>query len=146
MGHGGYGWCIAGICWGLCVGMAMGSGLALHVSPQGRETWSGKSAVPNAAKTDGPLATLKGARDELRRMRNSGALPAGPVTVNVHHGRYEQSAPLALEAEDSGVVGASPGIHALPQEKMGLYAGPERMAWPVAHTVNAGCGNLEDKP
>jgi len=86
--------------------MAAGAGVALHVSPQGRDTWSGTAAAPNTAKTDGPLATLKGARDELRRLRNAGKLQPGPVTVNVQPGRYEQAVPLALEAEDSGMAGA----------------------------------------
>src|SRR5262245_33032916 len=35
----------------------------IHVSPDGRDSWSGQSGRPNAAQTDGPLATLTAARD-----------------------------------------------------------------------------------
>ena len=34
-----------------------------YVSTQGNDTWSGTLPEPNAAKTDGPLATLHHARD-----------------------------------------------------------------------------------
>ena len=32
--------------------------LILHASPQGNDAWSGKLAAPNAAKTDGPVASM----------------------------------------------------------------------------------------
>jgi len=52
----------------------------LYVSPQGNDQWSGRLAVPNAEGTDGPLATIAGARDVVRRRKEAGEL-AGPVTV-----------------------------------------------------------------
>ena len=59
----------------LCTGVV--SAETLYVSPQGRDTWSGTLAAPNAAKTDGPLASLVGARDAIRTLRTSGAIKAG---------------------------------------------------------------------
>ena len=41
----------------------------LHVSPQGRDAWSGALEKPNEMQTDGPLATVTGARDAVRRLR-----------------------------------------------------------------------------
>lgn len=38
-----------------------------YVSPEGRDDWSGRLEIPNAEGTDGPLRTLEGARDALRR-------------------------------------------------------------------------------
>ena len=35
----------------------------LHVATDGNDAWSGRSARPNGAKIDGPLASLTGARD-----------------------------------------------------------------------------------
>ncbi len=106
MTHGWRGCCLAGVCWGAGVGAALAAGLTLHVSPQGKDTWSGLSAAPNAAKTDGPLATLAGARDAVRRRRCGGQITAGGVTVEFQRGRYEQTAPCAFTAEDSGTADA----------------------------------------
>ena len=41
-------------------------GLTIHVAPGGDDHWSGALTRPNAARTDGPLATLQGARDRVR--------------------------------------------------------------------------------
>lgn len=97
---------VAGLCVCLGVGAARAEGLILHVSPQGRDTWSGTLPTPNAAKTDGPLATMAGARDAVRRLRGAGALPAGGVTVEFQRGRYEQTTPCVFTTEDSGTAGA----------------------------------------
>ena len=40
--------------------------IQLFIDPQGNDTWSGTFPLPNAAGTDGPLASLTGARDVLR--------------------------------------------------------------------------------
>ena len=49
----------------------------LFVAPQGNDAWSGTRAEPNAEKTDGPLATWERARDEIRKRKAAGPLPAG---------------------------------------------------------------------
>ena len=48
-----------------------------YVARNGNDAWSGKLVEPNAAKTDGPFATLDRARGEIRKMKNAGPLPAG---------------------------------------------------------------------
>lgn len=100
--------CVRGGLAGLAMtaGIAFGDGLTLTVAPEGQDWWSGQVAVPNAGRTDGPLATLRGARDALRRLRYAGKLPPGRVTVCLRPGRYAQLEPLELEAEDSGTEGA----------------------------------------
>ena len=76
----------------------------LYVSTKGRDTWSGSLSSPNAEKTDGPLATLVGARDTLRRMRDKKTLPEeGTITVEIQQGRYEQITPVLFATS-----GASP--------------------------------------
>ncbi|MDH7571910.1 MAG: hypothetical protein QHJ73_20205, partial [Armatimonadota bacterium] len=37
-----------------------------YVSPQGRDTWSGRLAAPNPGRADGPFATFERARDAVR--------------------------------------------------------------------------------
>ncbi len=82
-----------------------GSGQAatLHVAPDGNDTWSGQLPRPNAAHTDGPLASLQGAHDRIRQMKVEGPLPEA-VDVVVADGQYPMVQTLVLTAQDSGTV------------------------------------------
>ncbi len=42
--------------------------MIFYVAVNGGDRWSGRLPEPNAARTDGPLATLAGARDAVRRL------------------------------------------------------------------------------
>ncbi|RME93980.1 MAG: hypothetical protein D6766_07030, partial [Verrucomicrobia bacterium] len=77
--------------------------LQLHVSPQGRDDWSGRFEQPRPDGRDGPLATLAGARDAIRRWRAAGG--RGTVTVRFAAGRYFFPEPVSFEARDSGRPG-----------------------------------------
>jgi parallel beta helix pectate lyase-like protein/glycosyl hydrolase family 141 len=77
------------------------SAITLYVSPQGNDNWSGKLSQPNAARTDGPLATLNGARDAIRKMKVMISLQ-GPVNVVVANGTYRMKEPFVLQSQDSG--------------------------------------------
>lgn len=79
--------------------------LVLHVSAAGDDSWTGRLAEPNAAMTDGPLATLGRARDTVREIRRKG-LPEGGVVVVIRGGTTEWTSPLELTAEDSGTEAA----------------------------------------
>jgi len=67
----------------------------------GNDRWSGRFARPNKERTDGPLASLTGARDAIRRLKSKGRLTE-PVRVTVANGTYTLSEPVVFEAEDSG--------------------------------------------
>src|SRR4051812_13549596 len=73
--------------------------VTIHVSPRGDDRWSGRLAEPNAAKTDGPLASLPAALKAARAAR-----PAGDPTAMllVREGVYELTQTLDLKPEDSG--------------------------------------------
>jgi hypothetical protein len=58
----------------------------LYVAAEGNDAWSGTCDGPNAAWTDGPKATILGARDAIRAMRAASAL----------------TDPLVFDPEDSG--------------------------------------------
>ena len=73
----------------------------LYVSPQGNDAWSGKLQQPNPAGTDGPLATLLGARNAVRKLKAQSPLQAS-VQVKVSSGIYSLSETLVFEPEDSG--------------------------------------------
>ncbi|MGD0091587.1 MAG: right-handed parallel beta-helix repeat-containing protein [Planctomycetota bacterium] len=75
--------------------------LELHVAPNGDDAWSGRLDQPNADRSDGPLASLAGARDALRKARGGNA-PAAPARIVVAEGRYALTQPLVLGPEDGG--------------------------------------------
>ena len=78
----------------------------LYVSTQGNDSWSGRLAEPNGAKSDGPLASLKGARDAIRTLRKSpGGLPHGAVVL-IRAGIYSLPETFKLSAGDSGAAAA----------------------------------------
>lgn len=92
---------------------ARSRGVDLHLAPDGDDAWSGGLPRPNAARTDGPVATLTGARDAIRRLR-AGHAPAGPVRVLVAGGRYPLAGPLVLAPEDGGTEKAPISYEAAP--------------------------------
>lgn len=92
-----------------------GNAVTLYVSPQGSDRWSGRLPRPNAGRSDGPAASLAGARDIIRRLRETGE--AAPVNVEVEDGVYFLTAPFVLSPQDSAsasapiVYEAAPGAH-----------------------------------
>jgi hypothetical protein len=79
----------------------------IYVSPDGNDSWSGRTSQPNAARTDGPVATLERARDILRSDGHAGT---DPSRVIVADGLYPLARPFSLNDQDSGVTyEAAPG-------------------------------------
>jgi len=74
---------------------------------------NGDDANPGTASA--PLATLAGARDTIRRLRRSRAVP---VQVVVHAGTHYLREPLVLTVEDSGIA-----YEAAPGERVTLSGG-----------------------
>lgn len=90
--------------------------LRIYVAPDGNDRWSGRLARPNARRTDGPLATLKGARDAVRKLKSAGGLRA-PVQVLFATGTYPMSEPVIFTPEDSGTASAPITYEAMPGAK-----------------------------
>jgi hypothetical protein len=78
----------------------------LYVATDGRDDWSGRLAMPNADRTDGPLATVHRARDLMREWRRAEPVdPNAPApVVRVRGGHYRLSEPLILTPADSGLM------------------------------------------
>lgn len=76
------------------------------VSPDGNDNWTGLLSQPNANRTDGPLASLAGARDAIRKLKARGPL-AGPVRVLVAEGIYMMTEPVDFTPADSGSPGSA---------------------------------------
>jgi len=81
---------------------AAGELLVLHVSPAGRDDWSGAPERPNPARSDGPLASIAGARDRIRALRARAGGLKQPVRVVIADGTYRIGETIVFTAEDSG--------------------------------------------
>jgi len=92
------------------------------VSPQGNDTWSGTLPQTKPDGTDGPLATLAGARDAVRRLKARGPL-VKPIQVLLRGGTYQIMAPVVFTSEDSGTADAPITYAAWPGEKPVISGG-----------------------
>lgn len=72
--------------------------LELHVAANGDDSNPGSRAQP--------FNSLERARDEIRRLRQRDAVPAGPITVLIQPGLYPVRQTLHLTAADSGTADA----------------------------------------
>ncbi|MCC7493979.1 MAG: right-handed parallel beta-helix repeat-containing protein [Fimbriimonadaceae bacterium] len=95
--------------------------VTLHVALTGADTSPGTAAAP--------FATLEGARDAVRKLRQAGPLPTGGVTVLVHAGTYQRSGPLQLGAADAGTAAAPIEYRAAPGERVVLTGARRIVGW-----------------
>ncbi|WP_316815091.1 right-handed parallel beta-helix repeat-containing protein [Pedobacter nyackensis] len=75
--------------------------LDLYVSVNGNDQWSGKLAKANSANTDGPFATIKAAKEAIRKLKNNQVLNE-PITVYIQEGTYFLNETIEFNPEDSG--------------------------------------------
>jgi len=92
-----------------------------YVSPSGNDA--------NPGTKDRPFATLQRARDEIRRLKASGRLPADGITVEVRGGMYELSRPLELTEQDSGTENVPIVYRAYEGESVKIGGGREVTGW-----------------
>jgi hypothetical protein len=100
----------------LSVGYQSSSAMTLYVAPDGKDSWTGHLERPSADGTDGPLASLKGARDVIRRLKGDGPLKQ-PVEVIVADGVYPVGEPVVFTPEDSGTEQCPITYRAAPDAK-----------------------------
>ncbi len=98
-------------------------GTTIFVAPGGNDAWTGSLPAPNAAKTDGPLATLDRARDRIREMKKAGPLPAGGVAVVLRGGTYFLAHTFQLSQPDSGTADSPVVYRAAEAEQARLIGG-----------------------
>ncbi len=107
--------------------------VTLHVAVNGNDAWSGKLATPNADNSDGPLATLAGARDAIRRLKN----PREAVAVKVADGVYSLKETLVFEPQDSGTADA-PIIYEAADRAHPVFTGGRKIQGFVKDAGNRG--------
>jgi len=104
---------------------AAGYGATLYVSPDGNDNWSGYIERPNTQRTDGPLKSLEGARDAVRRLKANGQL-AEPVRVIIADGTYRVRKPVVFTPEDSGTA-ACPVVYEAAPGASPLFSGGRKV-------------------
>jgi hypothetical protein len=102
--------------------------LILHVAPDGNDAWSGRAARPDRSRTDGPLASLTGARDMVRRLKESG-LGNTPVRVQFATGTYTLTTPVEFLSQDSGTAAGPIIYEAAPSAKPVFTGGRVITSW-----------------
>src|SRR5688500_6699543 len=81
-----------------------------HVSTAGKDAWSGTLEAPNPSGSDGPKASLAGARDAVRALKARGPL-ADTVLVRIAGGEYALAGTAVFTPADAGTP-ACPVIYA----------------------------------
>ncbi|MCY3018297.1 MAG: right-handed parallel beta-helix repeat-containing protein [Planctomycetota bacterium] len=99
------------------------------VAPGGNDTWSGKLKEPNAARDDGPFATMQRAQKAVRDLKTAQPDRKGPLTVAVRGGAYFLTEPLVFTPEDSGTADAPVQYVALPNEQPLISGGVRLTGW-----------------
>ncbi len=112
----------------LTLSLACADAATFYVAPNGNDKWSGKLKQPNAAQTDGPLASLAGARDAIRKLKAQAGLTA-PVDVIIADGTYELAETFALTPADSGTDACPITYAAAPGAKPVITGGRRITGW-----------------
>jgi len=107
---------------------APGGATTLYMAPDGNDAWSGRMERPNAERTDGPVASLAGARDAIRRLKSAAPL-AEPIRVIVAAGRYPMTEAVVFTPEDSGSASAPIAYEAAPGAKPIFTGGRAITGW-----------------
>ena len=77
-------------------------GLKMYVSTAGNDNWTGKRDQPDENKSDGPFASLEGARTAIRNLKESKKLPKGNIIIEIQEGIYEIPRTFDLDSTDGG--------------------------------------------
>ena len=104
-------------------------GLLCHAAPAATLYLATNGKDTNPGTEAEPFATLQRARDEVRRLKARGPLPAGGITVELRGGGYELPEPLELAAEDSGAENAPVVYRARRGETVRLSGGRVVTGW-----------------
>jgi hypothetical protein len=78
---------------------ASAQSINFFVAPDGNDSWSGKLSAPNAARSDGPFASVAGAQVAVQRLLIN-ANPHRPIHIQLRAGTYY----LALSPTNPGTL------------------------------------------
>lgn len=112
----------------------------IYVSTDGNDAWSGHISHANTQHTDGPLATLSGARDTARKLHGL----KQPINIVIGGGTYTLSEPFLLTPEDSGTADSPITYMAAPGAKPVISGGREIRGWKKSAN-GLWCAKIQDK-
>ena len=116
---------VVSTCFVFLIAASQAPAATFHLAPDGDDQWSGRLGRPNPDRTDGPLASLGGARTALRRLKQSGPLRE-PVRFLVAAGVYPLATAFTLEPPDSGTADAPVSFEATPGTRP-VFSGGRRI-------------------
>ncbi|MDI6448535.1 right-handed parallel beta-helix repeat-containing protein [Anaerobaca lacustris] len=90
-----------------------------HVSPDGKDSWSGRQSKPDANRTDGPRATLAAACAAARQLGTEASR-----RIVLQAGEYFFDEPVVLTEKDNGLT-----IEAATGADVTLYGGRKVAGW-----------------
>jgi len=99
----------------------------LYVAPDGNDNWSGSLDEVNSDGSNGPLATLEGARTAVREIIAEGL--NGPVSVFIREGEYDLEETIVYSVADAGSVSSPITYKAYPGEKPVFTGGKKLNNW-----------------
>lgn len=105
------------------------AGQTYYVAPDGNDRWSGTLPAPNAARSDGPFASIAQARDAIRQWKAGHQGLAEPVRVQIRGGTYYLAETITFGPEDSGTPQCPIVYEAFPGEQPVLVGGQKITGW-----------------
>ncbi len=102
-----------------------------YISPTGNDTWSGRSAEPNTARTDGPVASVARAQQLIRRLKHDQPDRTTPIVAAIRGGYYYLAESLRFAPDDSGTEKAPIVYEAYRDERPVISGGRRIEGWKV---------------
>ncbi|MBB4293045.1 hypothetical protein GGE16_005130 [Rhizobium leguminosarum] len=93
------------------------AGTIFYVSPDGKDSWSGRLPIADQQGGDGPFASIERARDAAREK-------GGTNTIALGKGDYYLTQPIVFDARDAGLI-----LTARCNEAPILHGGPRVRDW-----------------
>jgi hypothetical protein len=88
----------------LATSPALATTADVYVAPDGDDQWSGTLPEPNAARSDGPVASITRAQQLVRDLQAAAPDRAQPIVVALRGGTYQLTRPIRFRPEDSGTA------------------------------------------
>jgi hypothetical protein len=104
-----------------------------YVAPDGNDAWSGRRDRPDAAKADGPVASLARAQQLVRRLKADEPQRRRPIVVALRGGAYYLDKPIVFTPADSGTPIAPIVYQAYGDERPVLSGGVRISGWKVVN-------------
>jgi parallel beta helix pectate lyase-like protein len=103
----------------------------VYVSTSGKDEWSGRLAEPAADGSDGPVASLHGAKLRVAELRQRHPGRERPVVVSIRGGTYYLAQPLEFGPQESGTEESPTCYEAFADERPVLSGGVRISDWRI---------------